>query len=473
MLRPKLSLLSLLSGLLCCGCAGSLWTAKPADSLTLDKLAPKSNVEESPRDSLATRSARSGDGAGSSAEATTASPTTTTATSTGVSTAGPQRNDDASRASLRAPAIADRAPAAFQEPAAAATFPTALPGPAPSPLKVAPVDLRISRLLPGPAQAPRAAVEIELNEVPATKSQEQTALSASSPNDDVPSKNATSDRPTTHVGSAAVAANPVSSNPVSSNSVAADKSGVVVASANRESSKLVEKGAWRRLATEARSQLAAETAQDQSTGRDGQVLEITSRLLHLIVNDTEQAAREIKDLNENEREFWKHQLYALSVALDAEGKHVESRRAALALRELRSAMDHLQNLSTLDVRHLAICEKVESYGRYTPFKASSFKPGQEFLLYVEIDNFAVEEVGERYRTELRAEYSLTDGEGQRVQAVLPPTSEECRNRRRDYFIAYTLTVPRDLRPGTYTLQLTVEDVIGQKSSQGTIELRVR
>jgi hypothetical protein len=200
---------------------------------------------------------------------------------------------------------------------------------------------------------------------------------------------------------------------------------------------------------------------------------VSARLLHVIANHRDQAVSAIEQLDEDEREYWKHQLHALQVAIDSEDKHVGSRRAALALRELRAAADHLANLSTLDVRNLAFCERVESFGVYTPVKSTSFKPGQEVWLYVEIDNFAVEQVGDEYETRLQAEYDIIDASGGRINKKLPLVEEQCRNRRHDYCISYTLTVPKDLRPGQYTLQLTVEDVIGQKSSSAPIEFRVR
>jgi hypothetical protein len=198
------------------------------------------------------------------------------------------------------------------------------------------------------------------------------------------------------------------------------------------------------------------------------------RLLYVVANRRDQAVKPIEGMTEDEREFWKQQLYGLAVSLDAEGRHALSRRASLALRYYDTAEDHLSNLSSLDVHGLAFCTRVESFGRYEEFKSADFKPGQEVLLYVEVSHFAAETRGDQFETELQGEYEVFDKQGVRVANVaLPLDKQLCNNRRRDYFIAYRLFIPKDVPAGSYTLRLTVEDVKGKKSSQSSIDFKIR
>jgi hypothetical protein len=52
---------------------------------------------------------------------------------------------------------------------------------------------------------------------------------------------------------------------------------------------------------------------------------------------------------------------------------------------------------------------------------------------------------------------------------LPTDKQSCRSPRRDYFIAYRLYMPKNLEPGNYSLQLTMEDVKGQKFGQASLD----
>ena len=66
------------------------------------------------------------------------------------------------------------------------------------------------------------------------------------------------------------------------------------------------------------------------------------------------------------------------------------------------------------VRNLAFCTEVQSYGCVKPFKAYEFAPGQEVLLYAEVENFTSEATPKGYHTALRSSYQVLDGRGQRV-----------------------------------------------------------
>ena len=235
-----------------------------------------------------------------------------------------------------------------------------------------------------------------------------------------------------------------------------------------------EPGQWKEAYASAVEQLEKELVWGELDDDERVQLEATLRLLYVIGNRRDKAVTPITQLDDDEREYWKHQLFGLIVSLDLEGRHAPTRRAALALREVRTATDHLANISALDVRNLAFCTDVFSYGRYREFKSNSFRPGQEVVLYVEVENFAAEVTGDQYETELLGEYTIVDSTGQRIiSRGLPLDKQSCKNRRRDYFIAYKLFLPAEMDSGEYTLVLTMEDVKGHKSNRGSIEFRIQ
>ena len=233
-------------------------------------------------------------------------------------------------------------------------------------------------------------------------------------------------------------------------------------------------GEWKSTCSKAIERLERELSWGEVDDTERARLEASLRLLYLVTNRREKALEPIDQMTANEREFWKHQLFGLSISLDLENRHAAPRRAALALREIRTAAGHLANISALDVRNLAFCRNVESFGRYDEFKPYSFQSGQEVLLYVEVENFSVEATNEQYNTELHGEYTIVNAAGERVAGRgLPPDKQVCKNRRRDYFIAYRLYLPNEMSAGRYTLTLTMEDVKEHKSNQGSIEFRIR
>jgi len=233
-------------------------------------------------------------------------------------------------------------------------------------------------------------------------------------------------------------------------------------------------GDWRTSLHEAIEILKAESQRpDRDTDQIAKTL-LQLRLMQLASGDREQAAGAIPALDEDLQQFWAQQLHGLGVCLNDEGMPITGRRYALALRQLRESLDHLAAVSTLDVRNAAFCTRVDSFGRYKEFEKYEFQPGQEVLLYVEIDNFATKETVEGFESAFQATYQILDPTGRPVfDQELPLQSEICRNRRRDLFIAYQLWMPRRIYPGPYTLQLTVEDLKGNKFGQTTCSFAVK
>lgn len=241
--------------------------------------------------------------------------------------------------------------------------------------------------------------------------------------------------------------------------------------ANAQSIDVVD---WSHRVEQALTGLNAKLAKDNLDRDERARLEILRRLLFVATNQRDEAVSPIEQLDEDEREYWKHQMHGLLVSLDTDGKHPTTRRAAIALRELRDATNYLANLSTLDVNNLRFCNEVLSYGEYRAFDSYSFRAKDEVVLYVEIDNFAAHARGDDFETELHGSYEIVDSAGRRVaNVVLPVDKQLSANRRRDYFIAYLITLPSQIAPGSYRLQLTIEDVIGKKSNYAAIDFRIQ
>ena len=199
------------------------------------------------------------------------------------------------------------------------------------------------------------------------------------------------------------------------------------------------------------------------------------RMLYLLANRREDALQPIPAITPAVQEFWKKQLYGLSTWLDTQTTPDATRRAAVAKRILGEAVTQLGESAPLEVHNLAFCTAIDGYGCIMPFAKDAFAPGQEVLLYAEVENFSSEETAKGHHTSLRSSYEIFDTRGGRVtQRDCPKTEEYCRNARRDFFIGYRLKLPdKHIYPGKHTLRLTIEDLKSHKVGQASIELSIK
>jgi hypothetical protein len=198
------------------------------------------------------------------------------------------------------------------------------------------------------------------------------------------------------------------------------------------------------------------------------------RMLYLLGGRADDAMRPIPTMPPALQEFWKNELSGLSAWLDTTGTSDSAERMAEAQRRLERAMDRLAEAAPLEVRNLAFCTDIQSFGCFKRFENYEFEPGQEVLLYVEVENFTRESTPQGYHTALRSSYQIFDARKQSVGSRdCPRTEEFCRNPRRDFFISYRLMLPQQMDPGKHTLQLTIEDLKSQKIGQASIELVVK
>ena len=198
------------------------------------------------------------------------------------------------------------------------------------------------------------------------------------------------------------------------------------------------------------------------------------RLLCLAAQRRDDALRPIPTLDSDMTEFWNKEVFGLATLLDTAMISDPVQRLSEAKVHFEEATGRLGEAGPLVVRNLAFITKVVSYGVYTTFESYEFTPSQRVGLYVEIDNFTSQERPQGFHTSLKSSYQILDSRGQRVAAdEFAPNQENCRNRRRDYFIFYEFSMPERIYPGEYTLQLTVTDVNSQKVGQSKVQFYIK
>ena len=201
---------------------------------------------------------------------------------------------------------------------------------------------------------------------------------------------------------------------------------------------------------------------------------IKQRHLMMLAGNPDAAVEAIHGMNESEQEFLRHYLLGLWTMVDPNGHPVPGRRFTTALPEIREATKFAAAATdALEVDGLAFCERIESYGQTVPFEGNRFEPGQQVILYCEIDNFKVERTPKGYKTHIEGSYDIYNSNNEKVVSQALPSDEQIStNHLRDYFVAYKMYLPKELDAGTYRLQLTMADSIGTKYGQASIPFEI-
>ena len=199
------------------------------------------------------------------------------------------------------------------------------------------------------------------------------------------------------------------------------------------------------------------------------------RLLYLMAQRQEQALTAIPGLEPAEQEYWQQLCWAASNSLDAEQFPSPRDRAAQSIAPLNTALRRLREQSDLAIKNIAFCEQISYFGNYQKFTRDEFTPGQEVLLYAEIENFNTEQTREgEHRTLLRSVIDIVGSNGEsRWHKTFPATEDRCRNPRRDYFHNYQFAIPDRLPLGPHTLKLTVVDDLSGKQASYSLSFLVK
>lgn len=199
------------------------------------------------------------------------------------------------------------------------------------------------------------------------------------------------------------------------------------------------------------------------------------RMLYLMADHPERALTAVPEVNSADQEFLQQLFWAVSNYLDSEHIPSERDRASQTLAQLNNAAQRLREKSDLEIHNLAFCEQIQYFGNYQRFPRDEFNPGQETLLYAELQNFKSELTGDgQHRTVLRSLLEILGPSGEvRWQKDFPATEDLCRTPRRDYFHNYQFAIPNNLPLGPHTLKLTVFDELSGKMASYTLNFLVR
>jgi len=201
------------------------------------------------------------------------------------------------------------------------------------------------------------------------------------------------------------------------------------------------------------------------------------RMLYLIAGRSAESMRVIESLPEKEQEFWQSMMLAMESYRRSDDSVDRAEQLTETLEYVRTASRQLQPLSTMRIRRLNFCNRIDGFGSFSVFPTSDFNAGQPLLLYAEIENYRSELTSDgQHRSEFAAKIEFfREGETEPIPSrtiQLPEIEDLCSAERTDYFQSYELTVP-SLSPGRYTLRLHVEDQLSLQTATTELPFDIR
>lgn len=231
---------------------------------------------------------------------------------------------------------------------------------------------------------------------------------------------------------------------------------------------------WENDVRQAVIKLQERLAQDKNlTAKERTNLEARLRLMQLAANDMDGAMNPSQSWNKDADQWFRSTLFSIHEATALTGPESPNQRFTLVAKHQQEGAQHLLALSDLEVNNVAFCTEVQSYGQVVKRPANALVANEEVILYCEFNNFAALKVRDGYETEFEARYEIVDLQNNRIyEEKLPTDRQTSANRRRDYFIAYQMYLPKDIAPGHYRLKLNVKDVKAGKFGQGLVEFQI-
>jgi hypothetical protein len=125
------------------------------------------------------------------------------------------------------------------------------------------------------------------------------------------------------------------------------------------------------------------------------------------------------------------------------------------------------------VQNACFASRVRAWGVVDRFETAEFQPGQELIVYFELDQLASRESAEGHTTRIDTVLKLVGADGRRVHEwTFEPLDETCGSHRRDYFARYLVALPASIPAGSFRLEVAVTDTIAGRTAHASLPLTV-
>lgn len=140
---------------------------------------------------------------------------------------------------------------------------------------------------------------------------------------------------------------------------------------------------------------------------------------------------------------------------------------------LRGRLAEAMRTAPLTVRRGCFASKVRGWGSIDAFPEPRFAPGQDVLVYLELDNVVGDETAGRWSTRVATQFRLIGADGNVVeQWSFEPVQDSADSPRTDYFVRYLLRMPPAAQTGPYRLEAIITDAVASKTATTELALDI-
>jgi hypothetical protein len=150
--------------------------------------------------------------------------------------------------------------------------------------------------------------------------------------------------------------------------------------------------------------------------------------------------------------------------------------AAQKIKPLLEMADRLRSQADLTVSTVALCRRVDGYGKYDPITPARFPAGREnpAIVYCEVENFLTKQNSQQmWETSLSEQVTLYTDAGMLAWSDTErQVTDECRNRRHDFFAYNVIRFPANLTLGRYMLKVSIVDKNANHVAEATVPVSI-
>jgi len=157
----------------------------------------------------------------------------------------------------------------------------------------------------------------------------------------------------------------------------------------------------------------------------------------------------------------------------------DSREASTVVEQMDRVADRVSTLlrprAKLTIKKMCFCSEMQGYGKYLPRPdGKGFLPGEQAVIYVELDNIWDERHGNAYSIHLLSTVEIWDFKSHMLLRYQLPDDgpDVSQSERHDFYMRYCFAVPRELPPGFYVLSLKIIDEPTRREDSRTLDFRV-